>query len=344
LKEYSIPFNAHDAINSLSKKLGQKLVGDCLELKLELPKHVGSGTILAFNFSNGLSLLIFNCQFKSDWNLLFKDQSVPPLQFNFSIKGGVKHFYNDESINYFLNPLQGTITADIADGLHGFCFPQNQKVVFASLVLDREQYLKKIDCFMENMPEKLTKVFSDVSGGDVFFYQGNYSIASSECIQSILTNKQSGIVRSTYIEGVALELLSSQIRQFRDDKVPPSKQITLRKYDVEKILEAKRVLIKNIKDPPTIESLSKEIGINQTKLKSGFKKVFDKPIKSWLRDQRLELAKLLLLEQDMSIMNIADAVGYTNHSHFSRRFKEKYGVLPSDYAQSIRVKLSDFKP
>jgi AraC-like DNA-binding protein len=43
----------------------------------------------------------------------------------------------------------------------------------------------------------------------------------------------------------------------------------------------------------------------------------------------------------MSIKETARAVGYANQSHFAKRFKEKYGVLPKDYIKNIRAKIYD---
>lgn len=336
-------FDPRESLERLAKEYNIQLNLECLEAILELPKELGEGSITSFSFSDGVDLLLFDCCFKSDWIILFDRHLIPSLQFNFTIKGGVQHFYNDRNIKYFLNPLQGTITADVPDSIHGFRFAQNQKITFASLTIDRKKYLKKIDCLVEKMPDKLKNLFSDVEARRAFFYQGNYSIASSECIQTILTDKHTDLVRSTYLEGITLELLASQIKQFRDDLAPPSQQVTFRKHDVERILQTKKILLDNMTEPPTIQDLSKLVGLNQTKLKRGFKKVFGKPIKTWLRDKRLETAKLLILQEDMSIRNVADAVGYSNQSHFSNRFREKYGVLPKNFAQSVKVRLADFK-
>ena len=45
----------------------------------------------------------------------------------------------------------------------------------------------------------------------------------------------------------------------------------------------------------------------------------------------------------MSIRNIAETVGYKNQSHFSKRFQEKYGILPKNFAQEMKIKLNDYK-
>lgn len=175
-----------------------------------------------------------------------------------------------------------------------------------------------------------------------FFYQGNYSIAAAECIRKITSDAHNGLVRSTYLEGKVLELLSRQMKQFKDDLRLPGKQVMLRKYDIDKIKNARDLLIENLQDPPTIEILAKKSGINQQKLKSGFKSVFDKTINQYLTEERLDLASILLLKEH-SVKEVSSEVGYTNHSHFAKKFKLKYGVLPKDYLKSIQVRMDGIK-
>lgn len=340
-----ITHRPHQFIKQFAAHLHTESHTDCLEEILDLPSSYGTGKLRGFQFSEGIGLILFDCTFLEDVSIYFDELKIPALQFNFNVlvQGGIKHFLNNQNIQYFLNPLQGTITASPLTTHQGLQFPANQPIVFACLMIDRAQYIDKIDCILDTMPDKLRAVFSDTKAEYPFFYQGNYSITSSECIQTILNDTHQGLVRSTYIEGVALELFSCQIKQFNDDLKAPSKQITLRKQDVEKILEAKEILVTNMQTPPTIEVLAKKVGINQSKLKSGFKKVFDKPVKTWLRDKRLEMSKLLLLKNDKSIREVAETVGYTSQGHFSKRFKQKYGVLPKDYMQSVKTKLDEFQ-
>jgi len=339
----NLPFKAHHFLENLVKETSGSLKKDCLEHVFERSKELGKGSITGFSFGEGIELLLFNCEFHKDIVILFEKHAVAPIQINFLVQGGVKHFFNNNYIQYYLNPLEGTITADVFDSKNGFEFPQNQKIVLASLMIDRKKYINKIDCLIDKMPERLAAVFLDMDAKEPFLYQGNYSITSSECIQKILQDEHKGLVRSTYLEGVTLELLSCQIKQFKDSTLPQSKQVALRKYDVERIFEAKEILLERIKEPPTIKTLAKLVGLNQTKLKAGFKAVFDKPVKTWLRDRQLEIARLLILEQEMSIRNIAETVGYKNQSHFSKRFQEKYGILPKNFAQEMKIKLNDYK-
>jgi AraC-like DNA-binding protein len=334
-------YHPHEIIKSIAEHLDVSSRTDCLEEILELPPTVGEGRAVGFNFSDGVGLLVLDFILKEDWTLIFENDHPGPLQFNFTTQGKVRHFFNNRNIQYELAPLFGTITCNPSGSMQYFQFPSNTKILFTCLMIDRAKYFEKIDCVLKEMPEKLASIFKDTEARKPFFYQSHYSITSAECIQIITNNRRKGLVRCAYLEGKALELLSRQAKQFQDDLRTPGRQVTLRKFDVEKIKEAKNILIADLQNPPTIELLSKQVGINRQKLKTGFKKVFDKTIYNYLRDERLELARLILLENTMSIKETARAVGYANQSHFAKRFKEKYGVLPKDYIKNIRAKIYD---
>lgn len=332
-------YHPHSFIKTLAKQLGTTSHTDCLEEIIELSAPLGRGKIIGFIFSDGIGFVVFDCMMNEDWVLEFTDASPAPLQFNFEIEGEIWHSFNNGDIRYHLNPLQGSVTACPNKSTQQFTLPGKRKIVYASLLIERKRYLDKIDCIVEKLPAKLQTIFSDTKSEKTFFYQGNYSIAAAECINKIVKNEQKGLIRSTYLEGKALELLSRQIKQFTDDLLSPGKQVMLRKYDVEKIKFARDLLIKNIQEPPTIEALAKKAGINQQKLKSGFKAVFETTINRYLRDERLDRASLLLL-QGITVKEAAFEIGYTNQSHFARKFKEKYGILPKDYLKSIQTKTS----
>lgn len=332
-------YHPHSFIKNLAKQLGTTSYTDCLEEIIELSPPIGRGKIVGFIFSDGIGFIVFDCMINEDWVLKFSDTFPAPLQFNFEIEGEIWHSFNNGDIRYHLNPLQGSVTACPSKSTQQFTIPGKRKIVYTSLLIERKRYLQKIDCIIEKLPVKLQTIFSDTTSEKTFFYQGNYSIAAAECINKIIKNEQKGLVRSTYLEGKALELLSRQIRQFTDDLLSPDKQVMLRKYDVDKIKFARDLLIKDIQNPPTIEALAKKAGINQQKLKKGFKAIFETTINRYLRDERLERASLLLL-QGTSVKSAALEIGYSNQSHFSRKFKEKYGILPKEYLKSIQTKIS----
>ncbi|MFK7807856.1 MAG: helix-turn-helix transcriptional regulator [Saprospiraceae bacterium] len=331
-------YQPHKFINNIADQIGIESKLDCLEERITLSGKKGDGKISGYLFSDGIGLVVFDCMLKSDWEIQFVNDAPAPILFNFAIEGELWHTFNNDDIRYQLNPLEGSITACPACSSQTMKIPGNRKVMFVMLLIDREMYLDKIDCIVEKMPDKLADIFTDSTAERPFFHQGNYSISASECMQKINSDKHSGLVRSTFLESKTLELLSRQIKQFKDDLLSPGKQVMLRRYDVDKIKAARDVLTADLQNPPIIEKLAKKVGINQQKLKAGFKVIFDATINQYLTAERMEHASLLLLK-GASVKDAALEVGYSNQSHFAKKFKEKYGVLPKEYMKSIKIKL-----
>ena len=70
------------------------------------------------------------------------------------------------------------------------------------------------------------------------------------------------------------------------------------------------------------------------RLKKGFKLKFSTTIFKFITDRRMELALEMLKFTNMPIAEIANNVGYKHSQHFSKVFKNKYGVNPSFYRKN----------
>lgn len=92
-----------------------------------------------------------------------------------------------------------------------------------------------------------------------------------------------------------------------------------------------KYLLEHLSERITIEELSRTFLMNTTTLKKEFKEVYGVSIAAHVKEHRMELAARLLQESSDSIAQIAQAVGYTSQSRFATAFKEKYGVLPTEY-------------
>ncbi|NJK75120.1 MAG: helix-turn-helix transcriptional regulator [Microcoleus sp. SU_5_6] len=92
----------------------------------------------------------------------------------------------------------------------------------------------------------------------------------------------------------------------------------------------------NIESPPSLLELAKKAGINDYKLKIGFREVFGTTVFGYLRNQRMEQARQLLLEQQMNVSEVAQTVGYASLSQFSTAFKHYFGITPKTYQKDSR--------
>lgn len=93
-------------------------------------------------------------------------------------------------------------------------------------------------------------------------------------------------------------------------------------------------LLQNIDQRVTIEELARQHLVNPTTLKEAFKAVYGTSLAAHIRQHRMEQAAALLRQTEMTVAEIAQAVGYDSQSRFTAAFKAVYGVLPRDWRKT----------
>jgi len=150
-------------------------------------------------------------------------------------------------------------------------------------------------------------------------------------IEQILNCSYRFSLKRLYLEGKVMELIALRLMQLLDESRTKIQRISvpLSHRDVDRIHEAKEILLAEISDPPSIQELAGRIGINTKKLKYGFRQIYGSTVFSYLRHIRLDTARRKLQEEKISVTEAALYVGYNSLSHFSRIFKEEFGFAPS---------------
>lgn len=97
-------------------------------------------------------------------------------------------------------------------------------------------------------------------------------------------------------------------------------------------------LVSNLKQRPTIETLSKEFLINTSTLKQAFKTIYGKPVAQYMKEYRMHEAANMLCRTNMTVREVADALGYENQSKFATAFKEIMQIPPSRYRSYYKMK------
>jgi AraC family transcriptional activator of pyochelin receptor len=111
----------------------------------------------------------------------------------------------------------------------------------------------------------------------------------------------------------------------------------IKSYDFPYILEAQKILVANPARQLTITALALEVGINSFKLRVGFKQLFKTTIHQYRLNLRLNLAKQLLIETDLTISEIAYKIGFDSRDGFARCFRRRLRESPREWR---RISLS----
>jgi AraC-like DNA-binding protein len=148
------------------------------------------------------------------------------------------------------------------------------------------------------------------------------------CIDSVLHSPYSQALERMFLLSKSIEMLVLQAESF--DKMLNKKSVVLKTdYDKERISFARDYLLEHLASPPSLTELARVAGINEFKLKKGFKETFGLPAFQYVADVRLGLAKAEILTGRKSATEVAFELGYSSLAHFSSAFKKKFGVSPN---------------
>ena len=90
---------------------------------------------------------------------------------------------------------------------------------------------------------------------------------------------------------------------------------------------------RNVKKNITLEEVAKYINITPHYLSKIFKKYVGVNFVTFITDKKIELAKEMLIDEDIPIVNISIELSYNQPNYFSKVFKRKVGITPSEYRE-----------
>ncbi|MFW5489946.1 MAG: helix-turn-helix transcriptional regulator [Desulfovibrio sp.] len=148
---------------------------------------------------------------------------------------------------------------------------------------------------------------------------------------------QGGLQR-LYLESKGLGLLLGEVSRHTLLPSTPHCPCVPARHKAE---QARELLLQDLSNPPTITDLARQVGMSESSLKRAFRTTFGQSIFSYFQTYRLNQAKALLASGEMNVTEVAFAIGYSNHSHFSRAFKRQFGISPKSCHASIHSVLTE---
>jgi AraC-like DNA-binding protein len=143
-----------------------------------------------------------------------------------------------------------------------------------------------------------------------------------------------GSARRLFMESKALEILALQLDTLSSSH--PRERARQNKAELNRLEEARRILDKEFADPPSLLMLARRVGLNDFKLKRGFREFYHTTVFGYVRMLRMEKAWTMLETSDLNVSEVAVATGYTCFGHFSEAFRRRFGVAPRDFKKGRR--------
>ncbi len=85
----------------------------------------------------------------------------------------------------------------------------------------------------------------------------------------------------------------------------------------------------------SLSSISREFGLNESYVSNVFKRETGETIGNRILNLRLEYARTMLTVSERDISDICQHAGFSDHSYFTKRFRETYGVAPTEYRDRL---------
>lgn len=132
------------------------------------------------------------------------------------------------------------------------------------------------------------------------------------------------------------QMLLTVLREGTDGDAPPLRTDNSINNENEMVSRAQRFVADNVRQKLSVPAVAREVGVSPSYLTALFHKNLQISPGEYIRRAKLQESKLMIREGKQNFTEIARILQYSTVHHFSRQFKEKFGITPTEYARSIR--------
>jgi len=254
----------------------------------------------------GICICYIDAKLKDSCNITLHSDA-PYWMMNFMLEGSVYVQIGDEKI------------LELTEGQY---HTTNNPILFTDIFYERSAQIFLIWL----TPKFINKLVNEDAMKNMLVNNGSYRHTRQyTLIKEILETDQQDYLRRIAIESKVLELLYIQLQQAEISRTSTN---GFNRQDIERLNDAKAYIDQNIQTPCSLIELARKTGLNDFKLKKGFKALFGNTVFGYLFDLRMDMA-YRLLQKDIRVSEVAETIGYKNPHHFTAAFKKKFGFLPS---------------
>ena len=160
-------------------------------------------------------------------------------------------------------------------------------------------------------------------------------LTTKEIIERLAANGISAERKSIYDDIRALQDYGYDILQTdsRNGKIPTAYSLH---NENEIVRRAQQYISNNLRSKLSVPIVAAGIDISPSYLTALFHKHLQIAPAEYIRRTKLQESKQMIRENTMNFTEIATVLQYSTVHHFSRQFKEHFGITPSEYAKSVR--------
>ncbi|WP_238177999.1 AraC family transcriptional regulator [Paenibacillus contaminans] len=314
----------HDLFDQMTRRVDGRVQQNAWEQRLTVPSHIGEGSVTRTRIRPGMEIMITDITFKQDMKLriqencqLFELSYCVSGEINCEWNGKESHTVNQTGNVLFLEDVQvyEEKKAGIRNQLLEIRLTPNELLHYAGDLTEKRQMETWLNRHRGNIDR-----YPDTS-------------AIQRCVSEMIHCTHQGTMKRLYMESKALEFIA--LFGEADEYGTVGGKMLLRRDDITILKQVHELVQSHFEQPLSIRELARRVGMNEFKLKKGFRELFGKTIFELVRQKRMEKALWHMEVERLNVGETAASVGYSNASNFTTTFRKHYGCSPSEYLRRI---------
>jgi AraC-like DNA-binding protein len=272
-------------------------------------------------------------RFQNDSNETFRAEKPVKhglIQFHFGMKGRAKFIFNEGNYAVDLREEKSLLLYNPQKEL-----PLNLELAPQSWMISVFISIQKFHSLF-SAEANYIPFLSESNNDKKFYNEDKISPSVAIVLSQIFHYNLHPSIKNLYYKGKGYELLSLYFNQSED---PNAEQcpFLVDEDNILKIRKAKDIILSRMVEPPGLQELADEIGLNLKKLKMGFKQIYGDTVYGFLFDYKMDTARKLLDSGSYNVNEVGLKIGYSTGSHFIAAFKKKFATTPKKYLMSLSI-------
>lgn len=271
-----------------------------------------------------LRVVVFDCAFRESHTLLVEDDGWVRLNFSLDLKVGMG--FGQRPVSevsrpswQFLSMPRGELVTET--------LPAEARLQWVTVCCRPERLSDLAGIAPGELPARLTGAPAP-EDGIVHQRRPFEPKLENATIDIVGRPRPRGGLGTSYVANKSNELVILGLDALMSDQMAREVGPYLSRRDIQALQDARALLERDLRHPPTIGELTRRLALNRNKLFYGFKSQFGMSVSEHLRSSRLSEGRKLVLESDLPIAEIAEAVGFGHQANFATAFKARYGLSP----------------
>lgn len=190
------------------------------------------------------------------------------------------------------------------------------------------------------MAPRFVTITFELDGGDISaLLDRKFRVpqAAAPLLQQMLREKERMDDYSVdMIIALLTQILLLVLRQTRQPQAPALRTAASVHNENEIIRRSQQYISAHIREKLSVPIVARNVDVSPSYLTALFHKHLQISPGEYIRRIKLQESKQMIRENNMNFTEIAAALQYSTVHHFSRQFKEKFGITPTEYAKSVK--------